>query len=442
MVRDLWALRLQTLQSRANWEVDNDNYSQTMFSSQSEGETTDEESRTRKSNRSNKDTTPRVIDGLSICYIGTLLLRLPVTVGDFHRWATSGQLAYYRAITLVPLTMRERLPANFHILLDPQSVLQPGVLHTAILENMSRYSHEFGMAVPPSNHVLILYRWIRHLALPLEVYAATLRLASLLGTEFTYKIGTEPAARYHRHILRLAEAQLMIHLVIATKLLFPLDNITRLPRKPTDLAALAMDWSAWSAAHKSSKAHTSTPLSYQEALQTTPSDVLAMTNEKLDAYMDWYGNAFVEDEPRDTGKRGRTAEFRRAVLRFFPSGPTQPTDPSNTDDPESTSRVETDNEQAAEQHRLRAVQSALKPLRVLPDEDAVDDNGGEIKRPGSHYVRYRRVEDLSGYVREFYEEAARTAAMPVAWLVKGVMYVERRMQDWETAERRGEKRNR
>lgn len=79
VVRDLWALRLQRL-SQQIVALDHDTDEEEVFSSQpsglSEGEQ-DEGSRTSH--------WPRVIDSVGLCYLGAVLLRLPVTIADLHR---------------------------------------------------------------------------------------------------------------------------------------------------------------------------------------------------------------------------------------------------------------------------------------------------------------------------------------------------------------------
>jgi len=59
-----------------------------------------------------------------------------------------------------------------------------------------------------------------------------------------------------------------------------------------------------------------------------------------------------------------------------------------------------------------------------------------VKRPGNSYKRYRSVGELEGYAREFYEEAADLVALPVGSLVKCVFFLERRLEKWESSERK------
>lgn len=84
MIKDLWALRLQLLKSKTGATSDED----TLFSSQPQSETeTDEEHEGigRKWKVRGKEM-PRLIETLGVCYLGLILLRLPVSIGEMHRY--------------------------------------------------------------------------------------------------------------------------------------------------------------------------------------------------------------------------------------------------------------------------------------------------------------------------------------------------------------------
>ncbi|KAH0408044.1 hypothetical protein KCU90_g22331, partial [Aureobasidium melanogenum] len=209
-----------------------------------------------------------------------------------------------------------------------------------------------------------------------------------------------------------AEPRLMGALVIATKLLFPLDNVKRYPKNPTELSALTMDWSNWSKARAeyNDTIKSGTPLGYQEAMQVQEKDILDMSDNKLDEYMDWYGSVFAEETVREKGRIGKEAEFRRALLRLFPiDRPIQDT----SDDMD----VDEEQEPMPEDERLRKVQSSLRPTRVKPNASSTEP---EVSRPGNSYRRYRNVGELDGYAKEFYEEATNLVALPLNSLVNFV----------------------
>lgn len=82
-----------------------------MFSSASEGDNTDTDGVTHRSigsRRSKKSAVteeklPRLVETLALCYLGTLLLKIPVTVEDFHRWALQDRITYNRAVRTAAL---------------------------------------------------------------------------------------------------------------------------------------------------------------------------------------------------------------------------------------------------------------------------------------------------------------------------------------------------
>lgn len=401
-----------------------------MYSSQSEGEATDATVKS-KNRRGKTEAVPQLIDALSVCYIGTLLLRLPTTVNDLYRWAASGDLVYYRAITTLAVSMKQRLPFNYNLYLDPQNTLKPSSLHRAVLENISAFKQSFGMLTPPINHVLVLYRWVSYLALPLEVYSAVLRIAKMLEIDFDYHRLETSKPTPKIVVLRYAEGILMALLVMATKLLFPWDGIRRYPRKPTEFSALSMDWSAWSTAREKydQAVKNRQRLGYEDALRVSEHDVLGMSDEKLDEYMDWYGSTFTSETVREIGRAGKEAEFRRAMFRFFPIDrpAEQSAETGQTRSPSPSADHQGD--------RIKDVQTALRPIRVKQDDDT-SAGTGVIQRPGSNYKRYREASELSGHADMFYKEAAKLSGLSLGLLVRGVFGLEKRLEEWEVKARK------
>jgi RNA polymerase I-specific transcription initiation factor RRN7 len=76
----------------------------TLFSSQSEGEHTDNDAKSVSSRRSRRsiageERLPKLIETLGLCYLGAVLLRLPASLGDFFRWAAEEETIYTRAVS-------------------------------------------------------------------------------------------------------------------------------------------------------------------------------------------------------------------------------------------------------------------------------------------------------------------------------------------------------
>ena len=425
LVRDLWALRLQKLRVRVSYEsdVETDTESARVFSSQSESEGLSD-SQSQSSRRSQKrnvkpgEETPSLSETLYLCYVGLLLLRIPVTVADISGWINQGDLTYYRASRSLPVEMRSRLPPKYQDLLEPRELLKPQSIHQGIVDTLKMYRVEFGMAIPPINTPLVLYRWIEGLALPLEVFAATQRLARILNFDGSF------TAVGSKVILRYPEARLMALVVVATKLIFPSDDIERGSKSATDLSALSIDWNEWMKAHEADGSRTATQerLSFESAFNFTESDCVEAADETLDAYLDWYGHNIATEEVRERGLAGKDADFRKALFGLFPLHSGHATKKS-----EVTSAADDESGR-----KIRYVQSTLLSNRVV----STTSYGGETSRPGSFYRRFRREEDLSGPVKFFFEKTAMLAGLPLDGMVRAVYSTEQRLQKHEEAMRK------
>ena len=366
-----------------------------------------------------KEGAPNLLEMTSLSYLAISLLRIPVTVADMHGWINNGEMLYYQASREVPLGMRERLPSRYQQLLVPQDMLPPENLHQSVLETLTRFNKDFGMVIPPLNVSLVLYRWVKDLALPLEVFAASQRLAKTLDVNagsFTASKGVTNV------VLRYPEAQLMALLVVATKLLFPFDNIDRQCRAATELSALSLDWDAWAKMHIAGDSHSDQKqLTFQHAFELTESECLAAGNDKLDAYLDWYEDNIASEDVREHGQAGKDADFRKTLFRMFPGRSEERTGQQAHDN----------NLEAKTVDNLRQVQGTILHGRAVRPLDSQS-----CRRIGSMYRRFRNVEDLSGPVEVFFGKAAKLAGLSMESMVQAVFLTERKVQKVEEALRK------
>lgn len=437
------------MQGRVTYDSETDTEGQSqVFSSQSEGESAGSQT-TRGSRRRCQAKTDGAInlsETLVICYIGTLLMRIPFTVVDLISRVDNGELLYYRAAKEVPGNLRERLPGEFQVLLEPQTILQASSLHHRILDLCVLLNAEFGMVIPAVNHPLILYRWMQALTLPIEVYAATQRLARILDIDFTLQLGGKTNSS---RVLRYPEVQLMSLLVVSTKLFFPIDDIDRHPVSANDLSALQMDWQEWAVAQgplvddgdesdiiQNTKHDTAPDLTFPEAFSISESDCLAMGDEELDRYMDWYQDNLASENIREHGRAGRDADFRRTLMRMFPtqSAP-RPTVSSTAGESKGSGAGAGEGEdtslarQASDTtQRLRRVQQALRPKKIAVSAVGDDGQRDEVARAGSFYRRHREAKELDGPARLLYTKAAALAGISLESMTKAVFATERRLQ--------------
>ncbi|KAI5368155.1 Putative transcription initiation factor Rrn7, Zinc-finger [Septoria linicola] len=438
IVRDLFALRLQKLQHKVSYDGDTDTEAQSsrMFSSQSEGDSgTDAETVTshRSTALRKQPQNPKLTELLSLIYVGILLLRIPITIADMHKWVNDGDLLYYRAAREVPLSMRDRLPGHLQEPLEPQDLLRVETLHRKVLDILTSLNADVGMQAPPLNHPLVLYRWVRALCLPLEVYVIAQRVGQQLDFDYQY---TVDAKAWSSISLRCPEVRLMTLVVIATKLLFPFDDAKRYPKSSRDMTALKMDWEVWqqvqsrgnmsiddnSAVRHVVSQDESSHLTYQNAFTMTEEQSLELADDRLDQYLDWYEGNIASEEVRERGRAGREAEFRRTLFRMFPMHNVESHD--KTSSPRAKAKIGESGNTSAE--KLIQVQAALRPQRIVTVEESDD-----VPRTGTSYHQYRAVEELNGATQAFHEKAAQLAGYPLKGMLKAVFAIERRLLQFE-----------
>jgi RNA polymerase I-specific transcription initiation factor RRN7 len=455
-------LRLRRLQGRVTYDSETDTEGQSqVFSSQSENESGASQT-TRGSRRRRQAKTDGAInlsETVVICYLGALLLRVPCTVADLITRVDDGALLYYRAGREVPGNLKERLPGEFQVLLEPQAVLKAAGLHRKILELGTLLSAEFGMVLPAINHPLLLHRWMQDLALPIEVYAATQRLARLLGVDFTLHVEGKTSSK---RVLRYPEVRLMALLVVSTKLFFPIDDVDRHPLSASDLSVLQMDWPAWVASHSSrknilqdesdsngnddNKTETARSMTFPEGSRMSESDCLAMGDAELDCYLDWYEANLANESVREHGRAGRDADFRRTLMRMFPTqSSSRPTavaasasalasvgEGEGRGGGEGEDRGRDTNLAATTTtQRLRQVQQTLQLKKIVVsgrENEDEDEEGNSLARVGSFYRRHREAKELEGPAKLLYTKAAELAGVSLKGITTAVFATERKLQ--------------
>jgi RNA polymerase I-specific transcription initiation factor RRN7 len=148
VVRDLWGLRLGILQRVGGERSGYGSGTGTMmFSSTSEGENTDtggtggKSLSSRRSRKSvvSEERLPRLVETLGLCYLGTLLLRLPTSLGEFYRWATREEMIYTRAVSRFSLLLVEWVLIN--LLRSKKSPKRRGPSYLATSTLLSRLGH-------------------------------------------------------------------------------------------------------------------------------------------------------------------------------------------------------------------------------------------------------------------------------------------------------------
>ncbi|CZS92264.1 related to polymerase I core factor (CF) subunit [Rhynchosporium agropyri] len=413
-VRDLWGIRLELLPPSKDVKSPSGSGTGTMlFSSTGEGDNTDTDGTTQRSTGSRRsrksavaeDKLPKLVETLATCYLVTLLLKIPVTVEDFRKWAIEDRIIYNRAIQEIPKEMRSKLPAHFHAALEIRAPLQGAKLHRGIASLAAFYNKEYNMEFKV-NIPLLTYRFMKDLCLPVEVHPTTCRLQALINIDISYHAhltGTSGATPY-------PEVQLMSLVVIATKLLHPFDDIKRAPGSYSDPSAVKVDWSRWV---ELTAPERMTGLARGEAINVKETDVWEMNPEKIDNYLDWYQRMWIDD------KKSKLSE---ELLQHFPLDDVPP--PAAEHDP----RMDQDLK------RLKDIQGSLILQKPISIEEA---KGSDIVRSGELYERYRTVESLPQEALAFFSMAASKVGISLDTLVRTVFQLETQFEKCRLANLKG-----
>lgn len=408
VVRDLWGLRVSVVQRREDRSGYGSGTGTFMFSS-SEAENSDTDGTRGKSlssSRSRRSVTdeeklPKLVETLALCYLGMMLMRLNTSLGEVYRWATREEIVLTRAIAEIPKEMRVRLPGHFHSALEMKSVLKGSTLYRTVLALLDFYSTHYEMVCPNLNAPLLLFKHIRDLGLPVEIYPAVRHLAELLGIGFSWP----PVNKRMKSLSAYPEIQMISLIVIVTKLAHPFDDIPRHPESDSEPTTVRMDWQKWT---RTMAEPPSRGLKRGEEIKVTDMDIPNMNAKKMDDYLDWYQRTWVGDSD---------PKIPEQLLELFPLEEVPPR-PIEEDD--LAERVA----------RLKVTQNNLIVQK------AKGDSRNNVNRPGELYKRYRTVEELPSTAKAFYELAASNAGISLKMLVKGVFQLELKVESWIVTERK------
>jgi len=418
IVRDLWTLRLQMLQALLEKPDEVDRASQ-MFSSQSDDGQTDNEDDAEGSHTLSKlqKRIPRLVETLGICYIALLLLRLPISLGDIRDWVENEEILYIHAFKAIPKKLKRNMPQSFRGSFQPSiGVPELSRLHLVTSSLSHAFRKSSGMILPALNHLLLLFRFLTDLSLPLEVFPTVTRLAKLIQCDFTFPSTTKK----YEHISNHPELQLVSLLMVATKLLYPFDSTTRSPITTAEPAAMAIDWQVWEQARKQLDL---TPITNKgtkdkRSIEMTEQDVFSMKDKQIDKYLDWFSDSYLD---QDLDEQDHEADFRRAVYGLFPIDRKTGTSALNTTERDAPPLT-------ADTRKLKALR---KVQRALIEQEVVSNkqrNKHEGVRPGGRYAHYRNKNELPASARPFFEAAARLVSLPLDGLLVSVFQVEIRLE--------------
>jgi len=384
---------------------------------------------------------PTVWDTISHVYLSVLLLRLPLSLRMVYQWARTEELPFIRAIRHVPYDMTSRLPQEYQRALDTTTVPTMPELQHAVFNLAHIYNQDSGILFPPLNWKILLFEWLQSLGLPIEVYSSVKQLVTLSGYDFTYDLNSDQqehrrgsSNKPRRTPVAWPEMQLISLIVIAMKMLFPLPistiRTTIHTEDQTDSAKPSpnFDWHTWRALHKNHY----TPLTQHfsippgKEIETHDTDVLDMSDDAIDAYMNWYQRTFATPDSILATKK---TDIEKSILDMFPlpSTPHPTNEPSHIDDHANdlSRRIQAEALLPTTQNTPANQTTTSTSYQVFPTIESLEATnsifeGGADKNP----------------VLYFHEQAADVACVDLKSLVSAVRYTERRLERWVGDRRR------
>lgn len=446
VARDLWTLRLSKLVDR----LDSSDTAAVKDDTEADPVSTDEAPGPQRENVKT-GLYPKLWDSIGLIYISALLIRWPITLLKIHDLIRTEEVPFIRAIRHVPVEMSSRMPQEYRHALDTLTIPAYQDVSQAVWRAISSYSIDFGMSFPGLNWRIILIEWIQLLGLPIEVYATVKELAVLLRCDFKYEVSTDSTdlqsrdtqKRHRKPPIAMAEVQLMSFLIIATKLLFPFSDGS-MQSKPRGHPQLGLRWSAWLQTHKdyqpSQKNDAEGAIQPGKHIEIQDGDILTMSPEELDSYMDWYQTTFAVSE---TVLQNQKAVLEKSILDMFPLPA-----PSST----SLSTKSPNAERELSELTSRVQNEAVVPVAWAEGTgkrrafDGDSDSEESDLQAGSRYPIFSTADSLSftspqsegdnedegandsNAALYFHERAAELVCLDLNRLLKAVRYTERRLE--------------
>ena len=211
----------------------------------------------------------------------------------------------------------------------------------------------------------------------------------------------------------------MALLVIVVKLHHPFDNVVRYATTLTDPGLMTIDWDAWCKHQKEfdDRLTSGGKIGRGNEMKIMEREVLSMTGDQMDEYMDWFERTWVKEENQEPKKGGLPTQ----LLDMFPTGRL---DGSSAPVIDLQDLANTDRELLDD--KLKAGQGSLKFRRVVSTEKE-GKSKVPVERIGSFYKRYRKEQDLPPQAKTFYDAAANLIGISFSTLFIAVLQSEQKV---------------
>ncbi|KKY20845.1 putative rna polymerase i specific transcription initiation factor [Phaeomoniella chlamydospora] len=360
--------------------------------------------------------------------------------------------------------MVQRLPSGQRNAFDASEPPRIDQFRKALRPLIGIIYKDMGVSFPPININILLYRFLREMTLPIEIYPSVKVLAEMCNYDFAFHF---PRSVGQKAITVFPEAQLIALVTVAVKLLLPFDpDASRFsPHTLSEPAAQRIDWTTWLKIQRSKTSPSdressgafnggNESSSLRSLLTTTSTDVFDLTPKDLDRYMDWYQQTWANSDLLNQNPANKE------ILKLFPLEPIQPRSTVPQEQQISKDQAVED----ALNEKLKAVHQTLLSRTPIPDtlhaqntEDASNPSSSlSVIRPGENYVTTKpwlfdetlitsenplgetSASNLTEPERQFWLRASEISGFSIKQLLRAVRETENKISKWLNSKRRTE----
>lgn len=343
------------------------------------------------------------IHTISLCYLGCVFLKLPIYLYDFHRWSYRCEFPYISGMYYLPKKYMKKL-SFIH-----QKLLRPDVPSMTMLQRCTQlvvwyFFTTAEIQFPCPSVEPLAMKIIRDFLLPPELYPAVLRLSQYIGLSLKLEPSRKMSAQ------KFGELGLMGVVVVCIKLIYGLDELTRIPTTNTEPAAHVMDWELWlDLVRKFWLQEEIYPIMDER-------DVYYWGPGRIDRYLNWFHEMLGESVERTGQNASRTKMYN-----MFPIG-------VYNDEGKVVKDTEVNEESSVDKEKclndiIVLTQGTTKKFEFHGDLETIQQAGVTLT-PGARYRVFTEIAELPEFLNTVYEVAGKMCGLRDSEIRKYVKWVE------------------
>ncbi|CAN6611030.1 hypothetical protein TRVA0_004S03488 [Trichomonascus vanleenenianus] len=371
-----------------------------------------------------------------LCYLGCVMLRIPVYIYDFNRWIYRYEIPYMNVLSILPGSMTKRLAGYYRAMLSPRSAPNLGALHDSLHRLVVLFKESHGLEFPTPMYEPLIFKVTHDLLLPPEIYVATTKLIKTLDLSLGF-----PCDRRRLQREYIPEIRIVSLVVLATKLYYRLDmlatpDLSSLSSKRINtirnqhsqyITAPPPDWALWCDMLRKFW------IEDESLSEADDKEVFYWDDDKIDRYLTWYEQNFVGSGSAASGSRRAESSSaidddgdeeisvsRRKILELFPLD-------------HSTRHRRTRRESISVSPRpgtvaeiLRAVHSTMRTTTKQLQQRQRQQVSFAPPDYGVDFKSYRTMKELPPVLDCLYQAAARLCAVRVQVIHHVVLRLEQK----------------